>query len=166
MRVDVTASLAAYPYRRGPGTWPDGLWRALARAGIDEAWVSHLPSLFGRQPMEGNSWLYETVARDSRLKPVPALHPGLPGWETAVGEAADRGAPAGRCDPLCYGLDPAGPGMRVLAAACGAATLPLVMAVSLEDARQRHPNDQAAGLPAAAVRTPIRRGGGGALAVH
>jgi predicted TIM-barrel fold metal-dependent hydrolase len=46
--------------------------------------------------------------------------------------------------------------MRVHAAACGAAKLPLMMAVRLEDGRQRHPNDLAAELPAAAVRALIR----------
>src|SRR2546425_13299370 len=46
--------------------------------------------------------------------------------------------------------------MRVLAAACGAARLPLVLAVRLEDSRQRHPNDTAPELPAAAVRALIR----------
>src|SRR5438552_9439760 len=106
--------------------------------------------------MEGNAWLYATAAREPRLKPVPALHPGLSGWEGALGEAADRAAPAGRCDPLYYGLDPTGPEMRVLAAACGAAHLPLMMAVRLEDGRQRHPNDRAGELPAAAVRALIR----------
>src|SRR6267142_2307385 len=156
MRIDVNTFLGAYPYRRVPGTSSDGLLRAMGRAGIDEAWVSHLPSLFWRQPMEGNAWLYETVARDPRLKPVPALHPGLAGWDGALGEAADRGAPAGRCDPLYYGLDPTGPEMRILAAACGAAHVPLMMAVRLEDGRQRHPNDHAAQLPAAAVRALIR----------
>ena len=156
MRIDVNAFLGAYPYRRVPATSPDGLLQAMARAGIDEAWVSHLPSLFWRQPMEGNAWLYATAAREPRLKPVPALHPGLSGWEGALGEAADRAAPAGRCDPLYYELDPAGPEMRVLAAACGAAHLPLMMAVRLEDGRQRHPNDRAGELPAAAVRALIR----------
>jgi predicted TIM-barrel fold metal-dependent hydrolase len=106
--------------------------------------------------MVGNAWLYDTVAREPRLKPVPAVHPGLGGWDAALGEASDRGAPAVRCDPTYYGLDPAGPEVRVLAAACGAARLPLMMAVRLEDARQRHPNDRAAELPAAAVRALIR----------
>jgi hypothetical protein len=46
--------------------------------------------------------------------------------------------------------------MRALTAACGAAKLPLMMAVRLEDARQRHPNDQTLDLPAAAVRGLIR----------
>src|SRR5205823_9568021 len=40
--------------------------------------------------------------------------------------------------------------------ACGAARLPLLVAVRLEDARQRHPNDRAAEVPAAAVRALVR----------
>src|SRR5256884_4321261 len=123
---------------------------------MDEAGVAHVRGLFGGQPMGGNAGLYATGAGEPRLKPVPALHPGLSGWEGALGEAADRAAPAGRCDPLYYGLDPTGPEMRVLAAACGAAHLPLMMAVRLEDGRQRHPNDRAGELPAAAVRALIR----------
>src|SRR5207249_8678105 len=65
MRIDVNAFLGAYPYRRVPATSPDGLLHAMTRAGIDEAWVSHLPSLFWRQPMEGNAWLYATEDRKS-----------------------------------------------------------------------------------------------------
>jgi hypothetical protein len=129
---------------------------ALARVAIDEAWVSHLPSLFWRQPMEGNAWLYETVAPERRLRPVPAVHPGLAGWEGTLEEAAERDAPAVRCDPAYYGLEPAGPEVRALTTACGAARLPLLMAVRLEDGRQRHPNDRAGELPAAAVRALIR----------
>lgn len=159
MRIDVNAFLGAYPYRRIPGTSVDALLAAMIRTAIDVAWVSHLPSLFWRQPMEGNAWLYETVARESRLKPVPAVHPGLGGWEAALGEAADQGAPAVRCDPTHYGLDPAGAEMRVLAAACAAAGLPLLLAVRLEDARQRHPGDRADELPAAAVRALLRSDG-------
>jgi uncharacterized protein len=156
MRIDVNAFVGPYPYRSVPGTSLEALLVAMARTAIDAAWVSHLPSLFWRQPMEGNTWLYEAVVRESRLKPVPAVHPGLAGWEAALGEAADRGAPAVRCDPMQYGLDPAGPEMRVLAAASAAAGLPLLLAVRLEDARQRHPGDRADELPAAAVRTLIR----------
>jgi predicted TIM-barrel fold metal-dependent hydrolase len=46
--------------------------------------------------------------------------------------------------------------MRALAAACGALGTPLVLAVRLEDGRQRHPNDRAPELPASAVRALIR----------
>src|SRR5438034_7257099 len=109
MRVDVNALLGAYPFRKVPGTSPDALLQAMDRVAIDEAWVSHLPSLFWRAPGDGNAWLYETTARQSRFKPVPAVHPGLAGWELALGEAADRGAPVVRCDPTHYGLEPTGP---------------------------------------------------------
>jgi uncharacterized protein len=156
MRVDVNALLGAYPFRKVPGTSPDALLQAMDRVAIDEAWVTHLPSLFWRAPAAGNAWLYETVARQPRLRPVPAVHPGLSGWEVGLGEAADRGAPVVRCDPAYYGLDPVGPEMRVLVAACAAARLPLMMAVRLEDARQRHPNDRVPELPAAALRALIR----------
>jgi uncharacterized protein len=156
MRIDVNALLGAYPWRRVPGTSPEAVRAAMDRTGIDEAWVTHLPSLFWRAPADGNAWLYETTARDRRFKPLPAVHPGLKGWEEALDEAADHRAPAVRCDPTYYGLDPVGSEMRVLAAACRAARLPLVLAVRLEDGRQRHPNDTAPELPAAAVRALIR----------
>lgn len=156
MRIDVNAFLGAYPYRRVPGTSPDALLRAMDRAGIDEAWVSHLPSLFWRNPVDGNEWLYQTARAERRFRAVPAVHPGLKGWEQVLGDAADRGVPAIRCDPTYYGLDPAGAEMRVLAAACAAARVCLIMAVRLEDGRQRHPNDTAGELPAATVRALLR----------
>src|SRR3989442_8869220 len=75
MRVDVNALLGAYPWRRVPGTSPEALRAAMDRAGIDEAWVSHLPSFFWRSPGEGNAWLYEATGRDQRLKPIAAASP-------------------------------------------------------------------------------------------
>src|SRR4029077_19294575 len=62
MRIDANAFLGAYPYARVPGTSPDGVLTAMQRTAIDEAWVTHLPSLFWRDPTEGNAWLYETCA--------------------------------------------------------------------------------------------------------
>jgi hypothetical protein len=156
MRIDVNALLGAYPWRRVPGTSPEALLAAMDRVAIDEAWVSHLPGVYWRDPTEGNAWLYEATATRPRLRPVPAVHPGLRGWEDVLSDAASRGAPAVRCDPCHYGLDAAGDAMRVLVAACGAAGLPLTMAVRFEDGRQRHPLDVAAELPAAAVRALIR----------
>jgi predicted TIM-barrel fold metal-dependent hydrolase len=156
MRIDCNAFLGAYPWRKVPGTSPDALLRALDRTEIDVAWVTHLPSLFWRDPTEGNAWLYETAANEKRFRPVPTVHPGLAQWEQVLADAANAAAPAVRCDPLYLGLEPAGPEMRVLAAACGAARIPLLLAVRLEDGRQRHPNDRVAELPAAAVRALIR----------
>lgn len=156
MRVDVNAFLGAYPWRKVPGTSPDALLKALDRVAIDEAWITHLPSLFWRDPTEGNAWLLETARQERRFKPVPVVHPGLAHWEDVLADAVNAGAPATRCDPLYLGLDPVGGEMRVLAAACGAAGIPLLLAVRLEDARQRHPHDRVAELPAAAVRALIR----------
>jgi predicted TIM-barrel fold metal-dependent hydrolase len=156
MRIDVNAFLGAYPWGRLPGTTPAALLGAMDRVAIDTAWVTHLPGLFWRDPTEGNAWLYETCRAHPRLRPVPVAHPGLEHWQDALNEAVERGAPALRCDPLYFGLHPSGPELRVLAAACGAARLPLLMTVRLEDGRQRHPNDVAGELPAAAVRALVR----------
>jgi hypothetical protein len=156
MRTDVNAFLGSYPFRRVPGTSPEALLAAMDRTGIDEAWVSHLPGVFWRDPSAGNAWLLETTRRHPRLRPVLAVHPEIVGWESVLRTAADADAPAIRCDPTYYGIAPAGPSMRVLAAACGRAGVALMLAVRLEDGRQRHPNDHAAELPAAAVRALVR----------
>jgi predicted TIM-barrel fold metal-dependent hydrolase len=156
MRIDVNAFVGAYPYRRVPGTAPGALLAAMDRVGIDEAWATHLPGIFWRDPQEGNAWLYETAARYPRFRPVPAVHPGLPHWEEVLASARSRGAPAVRADPTFYGIDPAGAAMRALARACGDAGVPLALAMRLEDGRQRHPNDRAAELPPSAVRALVR----------
>src|SRR5215216_6087490 len=126
MRVDVTSFVGAYPFRRVPGTSPDGLLRSMDRVGIDQAWVSHLPSVFWRDPAAGNAWLYETARRHTRFLPVPAIHPGLAGWEKSVAEAASAEVPAVRCDPMYYGLDPIGTEMQALVSRCGQAQMPLL----------------------------------------
>jgi hypothetical protein len=156
MRIDVNSFVGAYPFRKVPGTSPDGLLQAMDRVRIDEAWVSHLPSVFWRDPADGNRWLLETAEREERFRPVPAVHPGLPGWEQVVSEASSAGVPAVRCDPMYYGLDPVGSEMRSLVTLCGTRQLPLMLAVRLEDTRQRHPNDRAGELPPWAVRTLVR----------
>jgi uncharacterized protein len=156
MRIDVNSFVGAYPFRRVPGTSPEALLKAMDRVSVEQAWVSHLPSVFWRDPAAGNAWLYEIAARHERVRPVPAVHPGLSGWEESIREAHTHGAPAIRCDPTYYGLDPVGPEMRSLVQACAAEQVPLILAVRLEDARQRHPNDRAPELPAAAVRSLVR----------
>lgn len=156
MRIDVNSFLGAYPFRKIPGTSADALLKAMDRTRIDQAWVSHLPSLFWRDPAAGNPWLYETAAANDRFRPVPAVHPGLTGWEQVLREARTSGAAAVRCDPTYYGLESTGSEMRALVTQCAEARVPLMMAVRLEDARQRHPNDRAGELPPWAVRTLIR----------
>lgn len=156
MRADVNAFLGAYPYRRVPGTSPEALLAAMDRTGVHEAWVSHLPGIFWRDPAAGNAWLLKTTRAHPRLRPVLAVHPEVAGWEGVVRIGVEAGAPAVRCDPTYYGIGAAGGSMRALAAACGRAGIALMLAVRLEDGRQRHPNDHAAELPAAAVRALVR----------
>lgn len=156
MRTDVNAFLGSYPFRRVPGTSVEALLGAMDRTGIDQAWVSHLPGIFWRDPAAGNRWLIEATRSQPSLRPVPAVHPEIAGWEDVLREASDVGAPAVRCDPTFYGIAPAGPSMRALVQACGHAGVALMLAVRLEDGRQRHPNDHAAELPAAAVRALVR----------
>ncbi|HEU5050270.1 MAG TPA: hypothetical protein VFU00_08120 [Gemmatimonadales bacterium] len=156
MRIDTTAFVGAFPWRRVPGTSPRSLLAAMDRVAIDEAWVSHLPSFWWRDPMEGNAWLFELAAAEPRFRPIPAIHPGLPAWQRELDQAIERGAPAVRADPTWYALDPAGAEMVSLAHDCAAAGTPLVMAVRLEDGRQRHPHDRAEELPASAVRALVR----------
>jgi hypothetical protein len=55
--------------------------------------------------------------------------------------------------------------MRALVTACARAGLTLLLAVRLEDGRQRHPHDHAPELPAAAVRALIRADAGARLVV-
>jgi predicted TIM-barrel fold metal-dependent hydrolase len=156
MRIDVNAFVGSYPYRRVPGTSPEAVLAAMDRTGLDEAWVTHLPGVFWRDPTEGNAWLLDCARRHFRLRAVPAVHPGLAMWRETLRAAVDAGAPAVRADPTFYGIDPAGSAMRELAAACAAAGVPLVLAVRFEDGRQRHPHDHAPELPAAAVRALVR----------
>ena len=157
MMLDTAAFIGPYPYRALPACGVDHLLAAMDSGGIDQAWVGHLPSFLYRDPAPGTRGLLAALAphRD-RLRPVPAVHPGMPRWEGDLEQAVHAGAPAVRVYPTWQGLDPAGGEMRVLAAAAAAVGLPLLLTVRFEDARQRHPLDAAAELPAAAVRRLVR----------
>jgi hypothetical protein len=156
MIVDVNTFVGSYAYRALPDTDPASLAAGLADDEVAEAWVSHLGAVLWRDPTAGNELLTEASRAHPALRPVPAVHPGLAHWIRTLRDAADAGAPAVRCDPSYYGLDPVGAPMRGLVAAAGEAGLPLMLTVKLEDLRQRHPNDRAAELSAAAVRALAR----------
>ena len=156
MRIDVNAFLGGYPFRRVAGTNGAHLARTMVREGIDEAWVSHLPGIFWRDPTEGNAWLYETVGRESRFRAVPCVHPGLRSWLEELDGAVRHHAAAVRVDPTVQGIDPVGAELRQLGAACGERRLPLMLTVRFEDGRQKHPIDGSVELPPAAVRALVR----------
>jgi predicted TIM-barrel fold metal-dependent hydrolase len=156
MRIDVNAFLGRYPFRHAPGGSPQALLEAMDRIGVEQAWLSNLSAVFWRDPTEGNPLLYSAVERHPRLRPVPAVHPGLANWKDVLAEARERGAPAVRSDPTFYGTDPAGGAMLELAAGCAESGLPMMLAVRFEDGRQRHPNDRAEELSPHTVRALIR----------
>ena len=156
MRIDVNAFLGRYAFRKVPGGSPASLLETMDRIGIDRAWLSNLSAILWKDPTEGNSVVYLAAAQQSRFRPVPAVHPALPNWKSVLEEALQREAPCVRADPSFYGVDPAGTEMRSLAIACGELGLPLMMAVRLEDGRQRHPHDQARELTPADLRALVR----------
>ncbi|MBI4503496.1 MAG: amidohydrolase family protein [Gemmatimonadetes bacterium] len=155
--VDVAAFVGGYPYRHLKDPSAEWLIRQMDRLGIERAWVAYLPALLHRDPAASTPELLELIKHHrDRLQPVPTIHPGLPRWEEDLNDAVALGAPAVRVHPRYLGLDPVGGEMRVLAAAAGAAGMPLLLAVRLEDPRQLHPLDPAGELPGAAIRGLIR----------
>jgi len=162
--IDVSTFVGPYPFRHLANVTDAWLLAQMDRVGIDEAWVGHLPSFLYRDPGPGNTALLTTVSSEQRLRPVPVVHPGLPGWEAEL-ETYGRHAPALRAYPNYWGLDPAGPEMVNLAGAAANSAFPLLLTVRFEDVRQRHRLDAAPDLPPSAVRALARVGEGVRLVV-
>jgi predicted TIM-barrel fold metal-dependent hydrolase len=133
------------------------LLRVLEREGVGGAWVGHLPSAFYRDPYAGNDILFASLeSHADALRPVPAIHPGWPGWERYLRDAVRLGAVAIRAYPPQWGMGPHDPAMLDLARACAEYGRPLVLTTRFEDPRQRHSLDSAGDLSGAAVRAIAR----------
>lgn len=157
MRTDVSAFLGDYPFRYVEPATPEWLLGEMDRLGVERAWVGHLPSFLYKDPRPGNGVLERlTAPHRDRLLPLPAVHPGLPGWVDDLNLAAQVAAPAVRMYPQSWMADPAGGDLRVAAATAAAADLPIVLTVKLEDVRQRHPLDGMPDLAPWTVRTLVR----------
>ncbi len=155
--IDVNAFLGVYPFH-DVGEWnTDILLKEMERLGITESWVSSLPAVFSRDPAASTADLFLATSGNPRLRPVPSVHPGISGWQDVVRDAAARHAPCLRCDPMFHDLAVDGPEIGALLALSAAQRLPVVMAVRLEDLRQRHPEDVTPDLSPAMIRTLIRR---------
>jgi hypothetical protein len=166
MTLDVAAFVGGYPFRHLPDASPAWLLRQMDRTGIDTAWVGYLPSAWHRDPAPGNAELIVLLrSHANRLRPVPTIHPALPGWKDDLRAALDAGAPAVRAYPTIHGLDPAGVEMGGLITAAATLGLPVILTVRLEDLRQRHPLDVVPDLPAAAIRALARLDPGARLIV-
>lgn len=155
--MDVNALIGPYPWRHVPHPDPDVLVRVLDREGVRHAWVGHLPSVFYRDPIAGNTALFGALAphRD-RLHPTPVVRPDWPGWLGELARAIEEGSAAIRAYPMHWGLPAGSTALAELAAACSERRLPLLLTVRFEDSRQRHPHDITADLTAAHVRALAR----------
>ena len=94
--IDVNAFLGASPWRPVPGIEPAALLVTMDQLGIGTAWVTHLPSLYWKDPAESHAELFGVAGRYPRLRPVPVIHPGVPDWEADLRRAAPRFPPAHR----------------------------------------------------------------------
>ena len=163
--TDINAFLGAYPFH-DIGEWnADILLQEMERLGITESWISSLPAIFSADPASTNADLFLAARTHPRLRPVPAVHLGLPGWRDVVREAAAQEAPCIRCDPTFRGLAADSSEMQALLTLSAEQRLPLMMAVRLEDIRQRHPDDGTPELSPAMVRTLVRRHAGARLII-
>lgn len=154
--IDVYTTVGAYPWRQVPGVSPEAVLQGMDRTGVKEAWVTHLPSLYWKDPGPGNLELYQLRELQPRLLPVPVLHPGLPLWERELSQAVDRKVPAVRCDPGLLAVAPLGTEMGRMLTAVGEADVVFTATVKLEDGRGRHPLDVAPDLTPAHVRGWVR----------
>lgn len=157
MTIDVSAFVGPYPFRHVGPSGPEALVREMDRLRIETAWVGHLAAPWHRDPRAANAELLDWLTPfETRLRPVPTVHPGLPRWEDDLHAAANRGAPAVRVYPAQQGLEPAGQQMQALVAAAGARHLAVVLTVRFEDGRQLHPLDVAPPLSGASLRALAR----------
>ncbi len=154
--LDVNAMIGAYPWRPVPHPEPAVLAGVLEREGIAAAWVGHLPSAFWRDPVPGNAELYAALEPFRQLHPAPTIRPDWPGWERALRDAVDLGAPAIRVYPTLWGLGAGDHALASLAEACAEARRAVLLTVRFEDSRQRHPLDVAPDLTPAYVRALAR----------
>lgn len=157
MTIDANVFIGSYPFRHLPHPDPDVLVRVLEREGVEGAWVGHLPSAFHRDPYAGNELLFTALEPHAGvLHPVPAIHPGWPGWERYLRDAVRRGAVAIRAYPPQWGLGPHDAAMLDLARACSEHEKVLVLTTRFEDPRQRHRLDVAGDVSGAAIRAIVR----------
>ena len=155
--LDVHAYVGQFPFRHLPHPDPEILVKVLAREGIARAWVAHLPTAFHRDPGPGNAELVKLLApHRETLLATPCVRPDGPGWERTLRDVVDAGAPAVRAWPMQWGMGPHDASMRALVHACGEAGVALVLAVRLEDLRQRHWMDSAGDLSGPHLRALAR----------
>ncbi|MFH0962860.1 MAG: amidohydrolase family protein [Planctomycetota bacterium] len=139
MIIDAFALVGHWPLRplrdeRSPLRWMD-------RAGIDRALVLPLDAVFRFDALATSEEAVRLTRRSGgRLLPVYPVNPALPGWKERLDRAVRRALPAALAlfpSYHLYGLD--GPWADELLAEASRLTLPVHLALRLEDPRKQHP---------------------------
>lgn len=156
MPLDITTFIGRYPWHDTPAWSAAMLKEELTACGIDRAWVSDFSAMFGQANLRAAERLRHEIAPHEGLAPVFSLVPGGSEWEAVLDLAVACRAPAVRPDPALRGLPLTGPEMLRVAAACAERSLPIMLAVRLEDGRQRVAEDRAPELAPWVVRQLVR----------
>lgn len=138
--VDANAYVGNWPFRQLDAS-AEALVERMDEKNVDRAVVSSLDSVLYRNCHRGNRELAEEVAghRD-RLIPLATINPSYTGWKQDLAESVqDLGLRGVRLLPNYHHYDMNAPEVKELFDVCAERDLPVFVAATLEDNRQRHP---------------------------
>ncbi|MCC7492538.1 MAG: amidohydrolase family protein [Fimbriimonadaceae bacterium] len=156
MTIDANAATGHWPSRPGGRATVGAVWRALAAAGIDQAFVSSLESAWCRNPHAPNAKLIEDCGDHPELSPVPTLDPTVHTWRDELAHVARSGSVRMvRLLPAYgpYDLEDADEMIDEIRLA----GLAVQVQTRLDDPRRQHPLAQVPDVPASAVVALARR---------
>ncbi|WP_433627471.1 amidohydrolase family protein [Halomicrococcus sp. NG-SE-24] len=137
--VDANAFVGQFPFRPVDAD-PNDVLATMDEKGVDRALVSAAESLFYRNSHAGNRELHERLDGNERLIPIATIDPTYPAWEEDLDECIDEfDMRAVKMLPAHHDYDPDAPEAKELLDACAERDVPVVVAASIEDQRQRHP---------------------------
>ncbi|WP_137287658.1 amidohydrolase family protein [Halorussus salinisoli] len=145
--IDVNAFLGEFPFRDVDAS-AQALLGKMDKKGVDRALVSAVEGLFYRNKQAANEKLAERVTdHGDRLVPVATIDPTYPAWRADLDACrTEYGMQAVKMLPAHHDYDPADPAAKELVQACAERDLPVILAASVEDQRQRHPRVQLRGF--------------------
>lgn len=148
MIIDANAFVGQCPFRAVDGD-PDSLIDRLDRHGVDAALVSAFEGILFRNCHEANVLLADRLEgfRD-RLRPVATLNPLYAGAKRDLVEAVETfDMAAVKLLPAYHHYDLDEPAVIEFVEACVELDIPIIVAIAIEDQRQRHPAVKLHGLP-------------------
>ncbi len=137
MIVDFFTGIGNWPFRKLKYGQPDQLIELLDREDIDRAVVYSITSILAKDCMEGNREVAESYPE--RIIPFAVINPAFPGWEKdfriCFDEMGFRGL---RLFPTYHGYDLNDICFSEIIVAAKEKSIPVALAVRVEDERQHH----------------------------